>query len=137
MNSPEHATLGAVVSAISVFTLPNVAFPLEATGLFAYGVLLSVFVDLDHFVLARVHAGNWSHLRRCLTDPVFAFTRQEQVFDGVDTRTLETHRLLSHALLGGVLVAATTLVAPVYGLFTGVVLYVHVVADLLRDGGVA
>lgn len=137
MKSPEHAILGAVVAAISVFALPNVAFPLEASGLFAYGVLLSVFVDLDHFVLARVHAGNWSHLRRCLTDPVFAFTEQERVFDGVDTRMLETHRLLSHALLGGVLVAATALVAPVYGLFTAVVLYVHVVADLLRDGGVA
>lgn len=137
MKSPEHATLGAVVAAVLVFALPKISFPLEAAGLVTYGILLSVFVDLDHFVLARVHAGNWSHLRRCLTDPVFAFTRQEQVFDGVDTRTLETHRLLSHALLSGVLVAATTFVAPVYGLFTAVVLYVHVVADLLRDGGVA
>ncbi|WP_158056847.1 hypothetical protein [Halorussus halophilus] len=137
MKSHEHAVLGSVASVSFVFALPDVSFPVEAVVLVAYGVLLSVFIDLDHFVAARLHAGDWSHLRRCVTDPVFAFTQQEQVFDGVDTNTLETHRLLSHALVGGVLVVATTLLAPVYGLFTAVVLYVHVTADLLRDGGIA
>ncbi|MFC4450214.1 hypothetical protein [Halorussus aquaticus] len=136
MKSPEHATLGAIASLLLVFTLP-VSVPLEAAVLFAYGVLLSVFVDLDHFVVARYHAGDWSHLRRCVTDPVFAFTEQEQVFEGVDTRTLEVHRLLSHLLVGGALVAALALFAPVYALFTAGVLYVHVVADLLRDGEIA
>ena len=137
MKSPEHAALGAVAAGILVVALPDVAVPLEAAGLFAYGVLLSVFVDLDHFLLARYYAGDWSHLRRCATDPVFAFTQQEQVFEGVDTRTLEVHRLLSHVLLGGALVGGLALVEPTYALFTAVVLYVHVVADLLRDGGIA
>lgn len=136
MKSPEHATLGAIASLLLVVALP-VSVPVEAAGLVAYGVLLSVFVDLDHFVVARYHAGDWSHLRRCVTDPVFAFTQQEQVFDGVDTRTLEVHRLLSHVLLGGALVAGTFLFRPVYALFTAGVLYVHVVADLLRDGDLA
>jgi len=136
MKSPEHAALGAVTAGALVAVLP-VAGPLEALALFAYGVGLSVFVDLDHFLVARYHAGDWSHLRRCVRDPVFAFTQQERVFDGVETNTLETHRLLSHALVGGALVAATASVATTYGLFTAGVLYVHVVADLLRDGGVA
>ena len=59
------------------------------------------------------------------------------MFDGVDTQTLETLRLLSHLLLGGAWVGALALVRPVYALFTAGVLYVHVVADLLRDADVA
>ena len=137
MKSHEHAVLGALASVALVLGLPGVSLPLEAVGLVAYGVLLSVFIDLDHFVAARLHAGDWSHLRKCVTDPVFAFTEQEQVFEGVDTNTLETHRLLSHMVGGGALVVATALLAPLYGLFTAVVLYVHVTADLLRDGGLA
>lgn len=137
MKSPEHAALGTITSGVLVFSLPEIAFPLEAAALFAYGVVLSVFVDLDHFVVARYHAGDWSHFRRCVTDPVFAFTEQEQVFEGVDERTLELHRLLSHVLLGGALVGGLALLEPLYGVFTAVVLYVHVVADLLRDAEIA
>lgn len=137
MKSAEHAILGGITAGVLVVALPGIDLPLEAFALFAYGLLLSVFVDLDHFLLARYHAGDWSHFRRCVTDPAFAFTRQEQVFDGVDGPTLETHRLLSHALVGGALVAGTFLVGPIYAVFTAIILYVHVVADLLRDGGVA
>ncbi|NHN58956.1 MULTISPECIES: hypothetical protein [Halorussus] len=136
MKSPEHATLGAIASLLLVLALP-VSVPLEAAGLVAYGVLLSVFVDLDHFLVARQLSGDWSHLRRCVTDPVFAFTQQERVFDGVDTGTLETRRLLTHLLVGGALVGALALLVPVYAVFTAGVLYVHVVADLLRDGEIA
>ena len=41
------------------------------------------------------------------------------------------------ALVGGALVVGLALVAPVYAVFTAGVLYVHVVADLLRDGDIA
>jgi hypothetical protein len=136
MKSPEHAALGSVASLLLVAALP-VSIPVEAALLVAYGVLLSVFVDLDHFVVARYLAGDWSHFRRCVTDPKFAFTEQESVFDGVDTRTLETLRLLSHLLVGGAWVGLLGVVRPVYALFTAGVLYVHVVADLLRDADVA
>ncbi|UPV74002.1 hypothetical protein M0R89_15870 [Halorussus limi] len=136
MKSPEHAALGTVASGLLVAALP-VSVPVEAGVLVGYGVLFSVFVDLDHFVVARYLAGDWSHLRRCVTDPVFAFTEQERVFDGVDTRTLETLRLLSHLLLGGAWVGVLALVRPVYALFTAGVLYVHVVADLFRDAEIA
>ncbi|WP_134670349.1 hypothetical protein [Halorussus marinus] len=135
MKSPEHAVLGALTAGALSVALP--LGTVEAVGLFVYGVGLSVFVDLDHFLIARYHAGDWSHLRRCVGDPAFAFTQQERVFDGVDTTTLETHRLLSHALVGGALVGAIALYDPVYARFTAVVLYVHVVADLLRDGDLA
>lgn len=137
MKSPEHAVLGAATAGLLVVALPEIGIPLEALALFAYGVVLSVFVDLDHFLLARYHAGDWSHFRRCATDPVFAFTQQEQVFDGVDTDTLETHRLLTHAVIGTGLVGATFLLSPIYAVFTAVVLSVHVVADLLRDREIA
>ncbi|WP_135828343.1 hypothetical protein [Halorussus halobius] len=133
MKSPEHAVLGALASGLLVVALPA-SVPLEAALLFGYGLALSVFVDLDHFLVARYHAGDWTHLRRCLADPVFAFTDQEQVFEGVDTRTLEVQRLLSHLLVGGGLVCGLALVRPVYAAFTAGVLYVHVVADVLRDG---
>ena len=133
MKSPEHAVLGALASGLLAVALP-VAVPVEAALLVAYGLALSVFVDLDHFLVARYHAGDWSHLRRCLADPVFAFTSQEQVFEGVDTRALEVQRLLSHLLLGGALICGMALVRPVYATFTAGVLYVHVVADVLRDG---
>ncbi|PSP55381.1 hypothetical protein BRC82_05400 [Halobacteriales archaeon QS_1_67_19] len=136
MQSPEHAAIGAIASGGLALALP-VAVPLEAAALFVYGVLLSVFIDLDHFVLARYHAGDWSHFRRCVTDPVFAFTAQERVFEGVDTRTLEVHRLLTHMLVGAAVVVGAAAVEFVYGLFTAGVLYVHVVADLLRDGEIA
>ena len=136
MKSPEHATLGAIASVLLVLALP-VSVPLEAAGLVAYGVLLSVFVDLDHFLVARHLSGDWSHLRRCVTDPAFAFTEQERVFEGVDTRTLEVRRLLSHMLVGGALVGSLAFLVPVYAIFTAGVLYVHVVADLLRDGKLA
>jgi hypothetical protein len=136
MKSPEHAAIGAVASLLLAVALP-VAVPFEAAALVGYGVVLSVFVDLDHFVVARYHAGDWSHLRRCVTDPAFAFTQQEQVFEGVDTRTLEVQRLLSHLLVGGVLVVSIALFRPVYALFTAGVLYVHVLADLLRDADIA
>lgn len=137
MKSPEHAALGAITAGVLVFALPGIAFPLEGLALFAYGLLLSVFVDLDHFLLARYHAGDWSHLRRCVTDPAFAFTEQERIFEDVDTRTLEVHRLLSHLVVGGLLVGVLALLTPVYAIFTAVVLYVHFLADLLRDANIA
>ncbi|NHN49922.1 hypothetical protein G9464_20340 [Halostella sp. JP-L12] len=137
MYSREHALLGAVVSAIGVAALRG-TFSLPAlAALFAYGVLLSVFIDLDHFVVARRHAGDWSHLRACVRDPVFAFTEQDEVFAGVPEGQIRTERLLSHALIGGALTAGLAAASVPVGLFTAVVLYVHVVADLLRDAGLA
>ncbi|WP_135535591.1 hypothetical protein [Halostella pelagica] len=137
MYSREHFAVGSVVSGLSVAVLRE-SFPTPVLiGLFAYGVFVSVFIDLDHFVVARRHAGDWSHLCACLTDPIFAFTEQDEVFEGVPGSQMRLERLLSHAVIGGVLTAALALVSVPVAAFTAVVVYAHVVADLVRDAGFA
>ncbi|WP_435154947.1 hypothetical protein [Haladaptatus sp. DFWS20] len=136
MYSREHFLIGVVVSGLLLVPLSErFATPLLA-GLFVYGVLLSVFIDLDHFVLTRIRTGSWRHLRACLRNPTAAFGDQDWVFEDVDSAELEHERILSHALLGGVLVGVLLLVSPAAAVFTAVVLYFHILADLLRDNGV-
>ncbi|WP_121822700.1 hypothetical protein [Halostella salina] len=137
MYSREHFLIGAVVSTAGVAALRD-AFSLPVlAGLFAGGVLLSVFIDLDHFLVARRHAGDWSHLRACVRDPVFAFTEQDEVFEGIPEQQIQLERLLTHAVVGGALTAALALVSVPVAVFAAVVVYAHVVADLLRDAGIA
>lgn len=134
MWSSEHAAVGGAVSAALVVLL---RWPRSLAGkllLWSYGVLLSVVIDLDHFLLARIRAGDWSHLRAALSNPVEAFTEQESVFPGLELRV---QRLLSHAVLGGALALASALVAPTFAVFTAVVVSAHVIADLLRDAELA
>lgn len=134
MQSRAHAVVGAVVSAPLVVTLWPFAEPPVVVGLWAYGVGLSVLVDLDHFVVARLSVGDWRHLRRVLARPTDVLWDQSWIFPEEDL--LETQRLLSHALLGGAVVIGTWFLAPALALYSAVVLYAHVVADLLRDNGV-
>jgi hypothetical protein len=134
MYSREHFVIGLVVSGLLLVPLVGRFEPLLLAGLFVYGVLLSVFVDLDHFVLTRLRTGDWRHLRACLANPTDAFGDQDWVFEDVDD--MEHERILSHVLLGGVLVGVLVLVWPPVAVFTAVVLYAHVLADLLRDNGV-
>lgn len=133
MESSEHAIVGAVVSAIGVGALRGRS--LAARGaLFAYGLLLSVFIDLDHFAWARRQAGDWSHLVRAVRNPRWAFTEQDEVFEGVN---VTRGRLLSHALIGGASTLAFWTVSPAVAAYNAVVVSVHVVADLLRDAELA
>jgi hypothetical protein len=133
MKSGEHAVLGAVASAVAVRAVgQRLSRPLGAV-LWAYGVALSVFVDLDHFVIARRIAGDWRHLRRVLADPGLVLFRQEEVFD-VDFRG---ERLASHVGIGTALTLAWIALAPAVAVITVVVVTVHVVADVLRDVGLA
>ena len=134
MRSFEHASVGAVAGAVALFVLRRSSSLASNALLWAYGVLLSVFIDLDHFVIARRRAGDWSHLRAAVTNPVWAFTEQEEVFP--DMR-FPVERLLTHAVLGGVLTLLWLPVSATVAVFTAVVLYVHVVADVLRETGVA
>ncbi|MFC7156533.1 hypothetical protein ACFQPA_13875 [Halomarina halobia] len=136
MHSPEHAAVGAVVSAVGVAVLAfTEAFSLAALlALWAYGVALSVFVDLDHFLIARIQTGDWSHLRTSLRDLRGAFLDQEGAFRGL---AMERRRHLSHHLVVGLLVGALALVSVPVAAFTAVVLYAHVLCDLLRDNEIA
>lgn len=132
MQSRGHALIGAVVSAALLF--PEVgSIPLTiAVGLWGYGVALSVLFDLDHFVVARLLAGDWRHLRRVIFQPRrVLFEDQSWIFEDLHDFYLE--RLLSHALVGGWIVVSLALVDRRLAVFTAVVLYAHVLADLLHD----
>ncbi|WP_423744237.1 hypothetical protein V5735_14950 (plasmid) [Haladaptatus sp. SPP-AMP-3] len=137
MYSREHFLIGAVASALLLVPLSGRFGTPLLVALFVYGVLLSVFIDLDHFVLTRFETGNWRHLRACLANPTDAFGDQDWVFEDVDSAELEHMRILSHVAIGGVLVGVTAFLWPPVAVFTAVVLYCHVLADLLRDNGVA
>lgn len=132
MRSHEHAAVGAVVS-IALVGAAGVD-PVVGAAALAYGVGLSVFVDLDHFLVARVRTGDWSRLRRALADPVWAFTDQEAVFAGLD---IARERLFSHVAVGNVLVAGLAAVSTGAAALTAVVLGAHVACDLLRDHEIA
>lgn len=129
MQSRAHAAVGAVVSTGLVVAASPDSTAL-ATALWGYGVALNVLVDLDHFVVARLLVGDWRHLRRVLARPADVFREQGWIFHDLE---LAHERLLSHAVVGGALVAATWTLAPWLGRFTAIALYAHVLADLLRE----
>lgn len=130
MRSFEHAAIGAVVGAVVIPVLARGRSLPAKVALWLYGLALSVFVDLDHFVIAWLKTGEWSYLRRAVADPVWAFTRQEEVFPDV-TMTLE--RLVSHLLIGGVLAVIFRRFSRPLAAVTSVVIRVHVLADVLRE----
>ncbi|KTG17732.1 metal-dependent hydrolase [Haloferax profundi] len=134
MKSLEHAVVGAVVGTVAALALgPPGGVPL----LVAVAVLVSVFVDLDHFVIARVERGDWRHLRLAVTNPRVGLFEQEKLFTDFGT-DFNRKRLLSHHLVGGVAVGGLALsVATSLAAFVAVVLYAHVVCDYLRDLGIA
>lgn len=136
MKSLEHAAVGAVVGAIAVAGLIPTTLA-TAVPLWLAGVFLSVVVDLDHFLIARVMRGDWTNLRRAVSNPRVGLIDQERVFVDVDEVALQRYRLLSHLLVGGVLVAVGSWVDGRLAVFVAVLLYAHVVADLLRDAELA
>lgn len=134
MYSRGHALTGGAASLMLVVGLFPGAAPTVQAGLWAYGVALSVLVDLDHFIVARITVGDWRNLRRLLDDPVGTLADQSRLFD--EDHLTELQRLLSHVLLAGPLVVAAWVLAEPLGEFTVGVLYVHLLADLLRDNGI-
>ncbi len=90
-----------------------------------------MFIDLDHFLIARFKTGTWNALRFCLVNPLAAFTDQDRIFDRGDVGALS--RLLSHLLLTGVLVPTLALASLPLAVVTAAVLYVHIVTDVAWD----
>lgn len=132
MRSADHARIGGIVGAIAIGMLARDRSLPEQLGLWGYSVLLSVFIDLDHFVLARLKTGEWTHLRRALSHPLWAVTRQDEVFPDV---SITIERLVSHVVVGGVLVAALRPVSRSLSSVSAIVLVAHLVADLLYETG--
>jgi hypothetical protein len=131
MYSRGHAVVGGVASLPLVVLLwPDAGVPVLA-GLWVYSVALSVLVDLDHFLVARVTVGDWRNVRRLFEHPVERLDDQSTIFD--DDHLTELNRLLSHVLLFGALVAVTWVASRPLGQFTALVLYARLLADLLAD----
>ncbi|RQG90382.1 hypothetical protein EA462_09540 [Natrarchaeobius halalkaliphilus] len=97
----------------------------------AYGTAIGVFIDLDHFVIARLRTGDWNALRFCVTHPSAAVVDQDRLFDRGDVGLLS--RLLSHLLITVAVVSVVAVESTPLGLITGVVLYVHIVTDVAWD----
>ncbi|AFK18725.1 hypothetical protein E6P09_08075 [Haloferax mediterranei ATCC 33500] len=134
MKSLEHAVVGGVVGAAAAVALHP---PGSVALLVAVAVLISVFIDLDHFVIARVERGDWHNLRLAVTNPRVGILEQEKVFAdfGPD---FNRKRLLSHHLIGGIAVGGLALSGTgSLAAFVAVVLYAHVIGDFLRDLGIA
>lgn len=130
MRSVEHATIGALCGAIVVTLLARGRSVPAKLGLWSYGLLLSVFIDLDHFVIARAKTGSWSYLTKALRHPIWAFTEQGAVFPDVEMRV---ERLASHALIGGALFGLLRPFSRLLAVFSAIILGAHVLADVLRE----
>lgn len=141
--SRHHAAISGAVAAGLVLALPLGATPAVAVGWWALLTAAGVAIDLDHFLMARLVRGDWANARRALGSPRAAVLDQSELFDPGDLWPL--HRLLSHAVLAPVAVFAAWLLGAALGdgglgvtataaaLATAVVLYVHVLTDLIWD----
>lgn len=131
MRSSEHFAASVPVTTLALVLVRKRCSRTRLALFGIYGLALGVFIDLDHFLLARIYAGDWHHLIDALTDPIRAFVEQEAIFD--DIRDMTRQRLLSHVLVGGTLVGLTRRLSRPLGIVTALVLYWHLVCDLLRD----
>jgi hypothetical protein len=127
--SKEHALVAGVVGLGVAATAPD---PARAALAWGYVVALGVGVDADHFAIARLNRGDWANLRRVLADPALVVRSPDEIFDPGDL--WRDQRLLSHALLGGVLTPLALLVGPLWATATAASLYTHLLADLYADG---
>ena len=92
---------------------------------------MGVGIDVDHFLVARLTTGEWTPLRRCLSNPRLVFLDQDEIFEPDAIWPLQ--RLLSHVLIAGVVVPALALWNVPMAVFVGAVLYFHLLADLVWD----
>lgn len=111
--------------------MPVASPPLADAILVGYAGALGVGIDFDHFLIARWNTGDWTAVRRVLARPSIVFVDQDAIFDENDLFALQ--RLLSHVVIGGLLVGALAVVLPSLALVSAVVLYAHVLADLVDD----
>ncbi len=90
-----------------------------------------MLVDLDHFLIARLKTGRWDAVRFCLANPASGVADQQRIFDAGDVGLLS--RLASHLLIVGVAVPLLAVSSVSLAIITGVVLYVHILSDVLWD----
>lgn len=132
MYSKHHLVVSAAVGAALLAVAP-MAPPawLPPVGVVGYAAAIGVVIDLDHFVLAWLNSGTPRAIRAGLARPRTLVIEQSVLFEAGEVSKLD--RLLSHVVIVGVAVPATWALAPFLGLVTAVVLYTHVLADLVWD----
>jgi len=128
MYSREHALASVAVGAAGLTVLP---VPLPWWAAVGYAVAVGVGIDVDHFAVARLETGDWAAFRRVLRNPRLVVGGQDEIFAPQDLWPLQ--RLLSHHLIGGAAVFGLWLVSEPLALFTALVLYAHVLCDLVWD----
>lgn len=94
----------------------------------AFAAVVGVGIDVDHLLVARYNTGDWRTLRRCLRSPRLVLIDQSDLFEPGEVSPLQ--RLLSHVVVGGVLVGGLVPFSPSLALVAAVVVYVHVLMDL-------
>lgn len=97
----------------------------------AYAGVLGVAIDLDHFLVARYNTGNWDAVRTCLRSPRVVLLDQGAIFEPNAIWPLE--RLLTHVVAMGAIVLGLAFVDGFLALLSAVVLYGHLLSDLLWD----
>ncbi|KTG11170.1 hypothetical protein AUR64_05535 [Haloprofundus marisrubri] len=96
-----------------------------------YSAIIGVGIDFDHFLVARVNTGSWHAARDCLRNPTRVFAGQDEIFEDGEVGTLR--RLLSHVVIVGLLIPVLAVVSLPLALLTAVVLYGHLLSDLIWD----
>lgn len=129
MYSRNHAVFSALVGLPVAIGAPGAHRPVL---LWAYVVVVGVGIDVDHFVIARLNRGDWTNLWRCVRDPSRPFLAQETIFDRGDV--WRDQRLLSHLVLGGLLVGGLWPLDWYWAFATALAVYTHVLSDLYSDG---
>lgn len=128
MYSREHAIASLAVGVAGAVAL---SLPVPAWAAVAWAVVVGVGIDFDHFLVARATTGDWRAARRCLADPTLIVRDQGAIFDPSEITPIQ--RLLSHVVIAGALVGGLALVDVALAAFTALVLYVHLLADLVWD----
>jgi hypothetical protein len=133
MKSGAHAAISLAVAAGALaLTTP----PIPAWAVVGLALVVGVGIDVDHFLLAWYNTGSLEPVRRCLRDPRIVVAAQTEIFDEGSVGAL--NRLLSHAVVGGLVVPPLWLSAPYVAGLVAAALYAHVLADLVSTarGGV-
>jgi hypothetical protein len=139
--SKHHFVLSVLAGAALV---PFVDTGLGPVGHVAYAAVLGVGIDVDHFLVARLNTGSWRALHGLAATPTRAFFAQDELFERGEVGVLDrllSHVLIAGALVGGLLVVDALALAPdslgidatALAVVGGVVLYVHLLSDLVWD----
>lgn len=120
---------GVLSSVLSPVVLAGEPVPIAVVVV--YGTLIGVFVDLDHFLIARFKTGTWDAVRFCLSNPGAAVADQGEIFGHGDVGVLS--RLLSHLLIVGLAGPLLALASVPLSILTVAVLYAHLVCDVIWD----